>query len=717
MSQDATTTRTGRELTLGRRSALACVMIAGALLGVRGRAAAQPQDLSAELALDPMNTLPVQEEVYELGTVMVPFPGAPSQPGSGLPAELTGLVIAPQGARGAYPLAIFIHGQAPVCVDAELGPNSDVMCANGKKVPNYRGYARYQRALAARGFVTLSVSQNSILGSMVAEDEGTATQLMASVVEEHLKRWSAWAGGQDLSTAPQTVQSGVLPDLSQLLLIGHSRGGAASNQVALRSVTESLPWRVRAQVLLAPTATHSNPAPTVPVVVLLPECDGDVTNLQGQAYVDRARDLASDTALRSAVLMSGANHKYFNSEWDAATATVPEVGGDDATTLGTGSAQNTCATGAAQRLSGEQQRALGELFITAAALGLVRGNERVLPLLDGSAACAGPSCGAAILTSALGGRKQPILVPQAGSLPVPGAGASLKTCLTTRSAGQPDACVSSDMPKVKEVTRTPHFVSAIPVGAEPRPTQEPSAVAVRVDWSAEAVPVTIPLTSTQIALDATQLALRIIAPPGVAAPTFDVALIDAQNKALPLGSISLKAPTNPDPGTGVYWAQEARLPLTRSADMGAPTALQLVPRTNSGYVWLLDAWSYASGSVAITARSVARFEVAGYARPAASPDKVVVPLQVFGQLNEAADVYYYVVGAQAPNNEGRFSIPVGMPSLEIELPASAMIDFVGIKNAVTTRLLETPTVPQAQPQEPEVPQEPLPPQEPEVPEA
>lgn len=152
-----------------------------------------------------------------------------------------------------------------------------------------------------------------------------------------------------------------------------------------------------------------------------------------------------------------------------------------------------------------------------------------------------------------------------------------------------------------------------------------------------------------------------------------------------------KAPSNSDPATGVYWAQEARLPLVRAADSSAPAALQLVPRTASAYVWLLDAWSYAAGSAPIKARSVARFEVAGSARPAASPDKVVVSFQVFGQLNEAADVYYYAIDAQAPNNEGRFSIPTGMSTVEIELPTSTMFDFVGIKNAVAARLLETPT--------------------------
>ena len=58
-------------------------------------------------------------------------------------------------------------------------------------------------------------------------------------------------------------------------------------------------------------------------MTILPGCDGDVSDLQGQMYVDGTRGVSRGTALHSAVYMVGANHNYFNSEWTPGQAEAP----------------------------------------------------------------------------------------------------------------------------------------------------------------------------------------------------------------------------------------------------------------------------------------------------------------------------------------------------------------------------------------------------------
>ena len=96
---------------------------------------------------------------------------------------------------------------------------------------------------------------------------------------------------------------------------------------------------------------------------------------------------------------------------------------------------------------------------------------------------------------------------------------------------------------------------------------------------------------------------------------------------------------------------------------------------------------------------MARFAFGAGARPAASPDKMIVPVNVFGQLNETAEVYYYVPGVENASREGRFSIPQGTSAVEVELrlPPQQVTYLLGVRAAVATRLVESTLLPQAAP--------------------
>ncbi len=104
--------------------------------------------------------------------------------------------------------------------------------------------------------------------------------------------------------------------------------GAARASTGRRSRSlPSAPYRIAGQVLLAPTDFAWHTAPYVPTVTVLPYCDGDVYDLQGQRFTDVARDLAPrDNSLKSSVMVMGANHNFFNTEWTPVHRRRPVVG-------------------------------------------------------------------------------------------------------------------------------------------------------------------------------------------------------------------------------------------------------------------------------------------------------------------------------------------------------------------------------------------------------
>ena len=72
-------------------------------------------------------------------------------------------------------------------------------------------------------------------------------------------------------------------------------------------VMAAMSWRARLQVKQA--------VPGVPFVSLLPQCDGDVFDLQGQQFIDVGARIPGDQAPRAAVWVPGGNHNFLNTQW------------------------------------------------------------------------------------------------------------------------------------------------------------------------------------------------------------------------------------------------------------------------------------------------------------------------------------------------------------------------------------------------------------------
>lgn len=520
-------------------------------------------------------------------------------PGFAEPVEMRAVVVAPKGADGRRPLALFLHGRHVTCYTTQGESSGDWPCAAGARpVPSHRGYLRDQRLLASQGYVTVSISANGINGQDWRAEDGGA-QARSSLVRQHLARWAGWSAHP--GTAPAAVRKAPRADLSRVLLVGHSRGGEGVNRAALDSLYPPpadqdgyrgpVRWRIRGNVLIGPTVFGQNPVPDVPSMTILPGCDGDVSDLQGEVYVDGTRRVSRGAALHSAVYMVGANHNFFNSEWTPGQAEAPAE--DD---FWTDEEQRdpVCSPGTRTRLTADQQHKAGATYIAAAARLFVAGDDRVRPLLDGSGRRA-PSAGPAhVLTHAVGARRGAGFLPD-GKVTVSGG----RLC----SAVDPDAataCLASETAGV-----SPHF-------ARWETDREPGRRAVALRWSAAGSAARIRPGRPLSLAGAEALALRVIVPPNTTGTKWDVSVTDAAGRHRTLGRVTVDGLPGTD-RTASYWAREVRVPIgaddEAALDLKHVKSLELTPRTRSGRAWLMDAWAWRPGTPEVREAPLPRVDI------------------------------------------------------------------------------------------------------------
>ncbi|MFI2213471.1 hypothetical protein [Streptomyces sp. NPDC020141] len=523
---------------------------------------------------------------YDLASVRLP--GFPA------PVEMRATVTGPVGAKGARPLALFLHGRHASCYNARGESLGGWPCEKGSKpIPSHRGYLHDQKLLASQGYVTVSISANGINGQDHDADDGGA-QARSSLVRQHLARWAEWADSP--AKAPAAVRATSRADLSRTLLVGHSRGGEGVNRAALDSLSRPpadedgykgpVRWRIRGNVLIGPTIFGQNPAPDVPSMTILPGCDGDVSDLQGQIYVDGTRGISRGDALQSAVYMVGANHNFFNTEWTPGQAEAPAE--DDFWS----EKDPVCSPGTKTRLTARQQQKAGSAYIAAAARLFVANDDRVRPLLDGSQRRA-PSAGPArVLTHAVGGRREAAFVPDASAAVTGG-----KLCAQVSEGA--DACLSGAKGS------SPHFAfwETIP---------EPGRYAVGMAWSKAGSATRMSPAKPFSLKGSDALALRVIVPPNTARTRLDVTIVDTSGRRAKLGGVLADGLPGTE-RTSSYWGREVRVPLSAAVraglDLKRVKSLELTPRTRSGKAWLMDAWGWRPGTPAVRRAELPRIDI------------------------------------------------------------------------------------------------------------
>ncbi|MGW1560074.1 alpha/beta hydrolase family protein [Streptomyces sp. NPDC002144] len=555
-------------------------------------AAAQPPAPLPANSVDPGKPGPYRTSTGEYDLNPVKLPDFPQ------PVEMKAVVVAPRGTTGKRPLALFLHGRHSTCYNGDDISGGWPCPAGTKPIPSYRGYLRDQQLLASQGYVTVSISANGINGQDWAAEDGGA-QARSSLVRQHLARWADWAAHP--ASAPAVVRDAPTADLSHVLLVGHSRGGEGVNRAAMDSLYPPpsaqdgyhgpVRWHIGGTVLIGPTIFGQNPVADVPSTTILPGCDGDVSDLQGEVYVDGTRSVSRGSALHSAVYVVGADHNFFNTEWTPGQSQAPS---EDDFYDDPENRDPVCSPGTATRLTADQQHRAGSTYIAAAARLFVAGDDRVRPLLDGSGRRAPSADPARVLTHAVGANRVGGLLPD-GKLSVTGG----RLC----SAVDPDqhiACLPSGAKGV-----SPHFATW-------EPAREVGRRAVALKWSAAGSPTLIRPAVPVALAGSTDLALRLIVPPNSTGTRFDVSLTDTHGRRAALGAVKVDGLPGTE-RTASFWAREVRVPLTAASrtglDLKHVKSLELTPRSAGGQAWLMDAWGWRPGTPAVREAALPRVDI------------------------------------------------------------------------------------------------------------
>jgi hypothetical protein len=481
--------------------------------------------------------------------------------------EMVGHVVRPADGQVATdtPLVLFLHGRHSFCYDptGSEGLTFRWPCRKGlKPVPSQLGYDYVQRLLASQGYTTVSVAANGINAQDDrAPDSGAGAR--ARLVRLHLQQWASWAA------------DGTYPvDMKNVVLVGHSRGGEGVNRASLETPLDA-PYRITGQVLLAPTNFGRQTTAYVPTVTVLPYCDGDVVDLQGQSYTDLARDLTTDdTSLKSSVLVLGANHNFFNTEWTPRISAAPST--DD---FG-GRPDQVCGRRDPSRLTAREQRKVGKAYI-AGAVHLMTGTDpATLPMFDGTRARVGSAGEADVRAQAIGGGRT-LRRPGINTSPAPALGATTRVC-----AGRADTRARRACGRDISQTRTPHWVPGFLPGV-------PTSRAFEMAWDAPGERGGLVFTNPLDASTAASLDLRTIVDPSVGKVRVAVRLVDSAGqqvvvtpaargllRGLPRGGFAL----------GKLLAQTLRVPLAgvSGIDLQHIVEVDLVGSSVDGHVWVLD---------------------------------------------------------------------------------------------------------------------------------
>jgi len=236
-----------------------------------------------------------------------------------------------------YPLLVFLHGNHRTCghgtnprVDDNIEYTFSGTCPDGYVVaPSHDGYGYVADQLASQGYIVVSINANrGINFGDPAPGDPNLNLARGRLILKHLTMLSQWNRG--VAPTPASVGASLQGhlDFSQVGLMGHSRGGEGVRAAYNQYLAAGSPWpgrivtpvRFLAMFEVAPVDRQVSPpldAPNLRWSVLLPMCDGDVSDLEGIMPFDRVLSVTNEQppGFKANLTIWGANHNYFNTEW------------------------------------------------------------------------------------------------------------------------------------------------------------------------------------------------------------------------------------------------------------------------------------------------------------------------------------------------------------------------------------------------------------------
>jgi hypothetical protein len=242
-----------------------------------------------------------------------------------------------------YPLILTLAGNHATCGTGS-NPRDDSDCSythTGKcpsgfsVVPSHRGFDYMASELAARGYIVVSVNANRGINCGDGDgDDWSMNLARGRLLLRHIERLAAYDRGAARTPASLGVSLESRLDLSEVGLLGHSRGGEGARAAYQQYRDPDSPWPARIATPLAIRAIFEiapvdGQAPRrldpdgVAWAALLPMCDGDVSDMQGVRAFDRMLRLASESPATPKATLSawGANHNFFNTQWQVSDST------------------------------------------------------------------------------------------------------------------------------------------------------------------------------------------------------------------------------------------------------------------------------------------------------------------------------------------------------------------------------------------------------------
>ena len=304
-----------------------------------------------------------------------------------VPIELQASVHYPTDLSGGpFPLIIFLHGRHVTCYDRT---NNDVYlkwpCLPRQileDIPSYEGYDYIAEVLASHGYIVASVGANGI-NARDNQVFDLGMQARAILIQRHLDLWREFTttGGAPFG---DTFVGKV--DLNNVGTMGHSRGGEGVVRHYVYNAEQGSPYGIKAVMALAPVDFNRFVINNVPLGVILPYCDGDVSDLQGVHFFDDARyNVPGDTAPKHTILVKGANHNFYNTVW---TPSIFEPGSADdwLEFVPGGPTDSFCGSVPGnQRLTAAQQRGTGLAYIAGFFRAYLGNEAEFFPMLTGAA--------------------------------------------------------------------------------------------------------------------------------------------------------------------------------------------------------------------------------------------------------------------------------------------------------------------------------------------